>query len=108
MWGEEIAARPGPGVVNAMMDAFDLEREEALHGRVVEKVSLPTHRGRYVWKSGLDLTSTHNQMPGRHGCIDPLQEVEKLAHPMALVAFADNCPVAMSSAANREVVPWRI
>jgi hypothetical protein len=36
-----------------------------------------------------------------------LEKVQKLGGPMALIAFADNDPEALSRVANNEVVPWR-
>ena len=52
-------------------------------------------------KPGLDLRRlvggvvVHHQMhvrPFRHGCVDLLEEVEKLGRPVAFVAFADHRP----------------
>ena len=44
---------------------------------------------------------------GRNGTIDLIQEFAELLGAMAWPAFADD-PVAMSKAANRLVVPWRL
>ena len=40
--------------------------------------------------------------------VEFLEEVEKPGRPMPFAAFADHRPVAISSAANSAVVPWRM
>lgn len=39
---------------------------------------------------------------------DALEEIQKFRGAMTLIAFADHGPVAMSKAAKRDVVPFRI
>ena len=42
------------------------------------------------------------------GGFDLVEELTELAGAVASVAFAITAPVAMSSAANSEVVPWSL
>jgi hypothetical protein len=44
---------------------------------------------------------------GQHGLLDLRQEITEFDRAVALVAEPDHPTVAMSKAANNEVVPWR-
>jgi hypothetical protein len=44
----------------------------------------------------------------RHGDLDLFKELAELRGAVAAIALADNPPVAISRAANRDVVPYRV